>query len=215
MTPRTVIFSASLGVVFLLLGCASKIGDSCTTSTECSAQGDRLCDTSQPGGYCTVPGCSEDSCPSEASCIAFRASVSQHADCEGTSSRTRLRRTYCMRRCHKDSDCRSDYACVDLARANPWGAIVVEEGQRHGKVCIVPASFDPELIEENDGQVCTGAESVEVPEPTVPATAGAGGGGGAAGGAGAPETAGGGGETAGSAGAGGSTDAGGSAGTTG
>ncbi|HKO50071.1 MAG TPA: hypothetical protein VJV79_20210, partial [Polyangiaceae bacterium] len=37
----------------LALGCTPKIGDDCSVSTNCSTTGDRLCDITQPGGYCT------------------------------------------------------------------------------------------------------------------------------------------------------------------
>ena len=44
-------------------GCAAEIGDSCQTNVECSPNGDRICDTAQAGGYCTVQGCSAGGCP--------------------------------------------------------------------------------------------------------------------------------------------------------
>ncbi len=50
-------------------GCGSQIGDSCQTSTDCDPNGNRICDLSQPGGYCTVMGCDETTCPSEATCV--------------------------------------------------------------------------------------------------------------------------------------------------
>ncbi len=49
-------------------GCASRIGDDCTTNTDCSPDGDRICDTSVEGsGYCTVEGCDTGTCTGEAS----------------------------------------------------------------------------------------------------------------------------------------------------
>jgi hypothetical protein len=54
-----------------LAACGRSIGDSCTTNTDCSPNGDRLCDISQPGGYCTIDGCDTTSCPSEAVCVRF------------------------------------------------------------------------------------------------------------------------------------------------
>jgi len=62
-----------LGLVGLtaLAACGHSIGDSCLLSTDCSANGDRTCDLAQPGGYCTIEGCDDKSCPSEAVCIRF------------------------------------------------------------------------------------------------------------------------------------------------
>lgn len=54
-----------------------------------------MCDTSQPGGYCTVTPCETNSCPEEAVCIEFPD-----------------RSHYCMFRCESGSDCRGDYQCV-------------------------------------------------------------------------------------------------------
>ena len=53
------------------LGCGKKIGDQCQTASDCDPSGSRICDLSQPGGYCTVLGCDETSCPSEATCIRY------------------------------------------------------------------------------------------------------------------------------------------------
>ncbi len=55
------------------------MGDSCATNADCSPLGDRFCDVSAPGGYCTVEGCdirlvngtTTDTCPSEAVCVRF------------------------------------------------------------------------------------------------------------------------------------------------
>ena len=96
----------SLLALLLSLGlsagaCKKVIGDGCTASTDCSAQGDRQCDVSQADGYCTVQGCDPNSCPDEALCIGFDA----HAP--------RLERRYCMAACDVDDDCRTpEYRCV-------------------------------------------------------------------------------------------------------
>jgi len=52
-------------------GCKRQIGDDCKTATDCDPSGTRACDLSQPGGYCTIMGCDETSCPSEATCIRY------------------------------------------------------------------------------------------------------------------------------------------------
>ena len=37
-----------------LASCGKKIGDSCQTASDCDPSGTRICDISQPGGYCTI-----------------------------------------------------------------------------------------------------------------------------------------------------------------
>src|SRR5260221_10129318 len=88
-----------------LSGCTPSIGDKCVLSTDCSIRGDRLCDTSQPGGYCTVFNCSGNSCPDEAACILFNGRVQGCAYDDHVISRTA--RTFCMATCSSDSDCRT------------------------------------------------------------------------------------------------------------
>jgi hypothetical protein len=64
-------------------GCALHIGDSCTTNVQCSPLGDRFCDLSSPGGYCTVEGCDSASCPDSAVCIRFFSlKASSSATCD-------------------------------------------------------------------------------------------------------------------------------------
>ena len=100
--------SSSNGVValavFALLalvgvsGCKPQIGDACTLSTDCSTLGDRLCDTSMPGGYCTVFGCEANQCPSDSLCVEIHPNSDRFA------------RRFCLAPCGKQSDCRSGYA---------------------------------------------------------------------------------------------------------
>jgi hypothetical protein len=51
--------------------CSHQVGDGCSTNVECSPLGDRFCDLSSPGGYCTIEGCDSISCPSGSVCIRF------------------------------------------------------------------------------------------------------------------------------------------------
>lgn len=118
-------------------GCGAEIGDSCSSNVECSAMGDRICDTSQRDGYCTVEGCDMDSCPEEAVCIRFfptaflsvacdphtedavDPSIEPTDHCTGEeiclsggycALRTQERR-FCMKTCGSDGDCRDGYEC--------------------------------------------------------------------------------------------------------
>lgn len=107
-----------LGVVGA--GCTPRIGDSCSTSTNCSINGDRLCDTSQPGGYCLVPDCQADRCPDDAVCVRFR------------SDEPRLAISFCMKGCASDGDCREGdgYRCLGPDGLPPeLGIRIVDEGR--------------------------------------------------------------------------------------
>jgi len=124
---RAVLRSAFLTALFVVLvsGCGKQIGDSCTTNVDCDQYGNRDCDLSAPGGYCTVDGCDEQSCPSEAVCIrvfpyeAPGATCSADVGCNGDSlclpegfcvPRASERR-FCERTCGSNGDCRGGYTC--------------------------------------------------------------------------------------------------------
>src|SRR5262245_58986339 len=69
-------FAAQLVLVLAVVaaagaGCRREIGDDCSTAADCNPNGSRSCDTSQPGGYCTIQGCDETSCPEEAVCMRY------------------------------------------------------------------------------------------------------------------------------------------------
>jgi hypothetical protein len=83
----------------LCAGCAAEIGDECGSNVDCSTNGDRVCDTSAPGGYCTILGCRAGTCPEEAVCVVWDDGVAE--------------RQLCMRTCGSGSDCRDDYQCFD------------------------------------------------------------------------------------------------------
>jgi hypothetical protein len=102
-------------------GCTPQIGDSCTLSTDCSTRGDRLCDTSMPGGYCTIFGCEANQCPGDSVCVEF------HPDSP------RFARRFCVAPCGKGSDCRGEYACVSPADRD---ARILDSDPAHGSVCL-------------------------------------------------------------------------------
>jgi hypothetical protein len=68
---RTVSLLTILLVGALASACSKKIGDGCQTNIDCAQDGTRICDLSQPGGYCTEDGCDDSSCPSESICVRF------------------------------------------------------------------------------------------------------------------------------------------------
>jgi hypothetical protein len=122
------------------IACAHHIGDGCSLSTDCSPNGDRICDLDSPGGYCTVPGCEYDNCPQEAICVRFFSISSTNRTCD-PSMATRpfdpmatnactpdeictlsgycVPRTaeirFCMLACGRNKDCRDGYECRDEA----------------------------------------------------------------------------------------------------
>jgi hypothetical protein len=130
------VFRGSLAffAVLAAAACTPSIGDKCVLSTDCSVQGNLVCDNAQPGGYCTMLNCSGNSCPGGAGCVLFNAAVQGCAYTDRSISRTG--RTFCMAQCHKDSDCRGGYICAD-PRLSPWNAILLDDAQNE-RVCIVP-----------------------------------------------------------------------------
>jgi hypothetical protein len=122
--------------------CGDEIGDECSLSTDCSTQGDRICDISSPGGYCTIIGCDFDTCPEESVCVRFFSVAESNRECDpsredlGEESRCTadelctltgvcVPRTaeirYCMRTCDKNSDCRDGYECRNEERMRRHG----------------------------------------------------------------------------------------------
>jgi len=70
LAPRLVLLLAAASAISLG-ACKREIGDDCSTGADCEPNGSRICDLSQPGGYCTIVNCDETSCPSESACIRF------------------------------------------------------------------------------------------------------------------------------------------------
>lgn len=149
---------AALVACLSFIACQPQIGDECSTSVDCSASGERGCDITQPGGYCTVSGCDPGSCPDDSVCIAFGTQVSPAAGCADASGLSRFQRSFCMASCDSSKDCRSAYECLDVsAPGNPWSAVVID-ARESGKVCVVPSTGAP--VKEGPHQVC------EAPSPS-------------------------------------------------
>jgi hypothetical protein len=104
-SARTLSLLFSLALLVPLVGCGNEIGDACETALDCSSQGSRLCDRTQPHGYCTLRGCEQGTCPEESVCVKFRP------------EQERLAVTYCMYGCEEDDDCRNDegYQCMSAS----------------------------------------------------------------------------------------------------
>lgn len=128
------VVAAMLGA---LAGCTPSIGDQCVLSTDCSTQGDRLCDTSQPDGYCTEFNCAADSCPDQAACVLFNANIPGCGfDDRSGAYGSRVARAFCVANCKSDGDCRGGYVCRS-PRAAPWNGIILDANQLN-LGCLVP-----------------------------------------------------------------------------
>jgi len=153
-----------------LTACRPKIGDACATSTDCSVQGDRLCDTTQLGGYCTIFTCEPTKCPDDSACAAFNGPDLSNL-CSSLSLQTRLERTFCLRTCESSSDCRPGYICADRTalRDNYRGEIL--DGTPATRICLVAVSLQTEA--SASGAACPAVSSVEVPYATLVGLGGA------------------------------------------
>jgi hypothetical protein len=136
--PALMRIALVLTLVVAAIGCGKEIGDECVLSSDCSPNGDRLCDTASSGGYCTIQGCDFNTCPEESACVRFFTGNFANKPCDpateddlgGTptndcsldelcsfggacvprSSEVR----FCMRTCEGSGDCRDGYECRDL-----------------------------------------------------------------------------------------------------
>ena len=130
--------------VIALSACTPSIGDKCVLSTDCSTRGDRLCDTSQPDGYCTQFNCARNACPDNAACVLFNAAIQGCGyDDRSGGYGSRVARAFCIASCGQDSDCRPGYICAD-PRSAPWGGFVQDDVQDRRTCLVVPAGYDPD-----------------------------------------------------------------------
>lgn len=142
--PHSLLLLCTAIAALALGACAPEIGDECKTSLDCSSQGSRLCDRTQPHGYCTLRGCEQGTCPEESVCVKFRP------------QQERLSTTWCMAKCDGDGDCRSDegYRCTtahDFAVGSETEAeILGRPDQRFCSVALEPIA-PPDAPAESDG----------------------------------------------------------------
>jgi hypothetical protein len=130
----TVTRYATLGLLLLapFAACGKKIGDACKATFDCNqADTTRSCDISEPGGYCTVEGCDQSSCPEEAVCVSFYPRLfldpsdpsTKHCSAtmpcapdeicldEGVCASRLSEVRQCMLSCDDGGDCRDGYEC--------------------------------------------------------------------------------------------------------
>jgi len=135
-------YLAALAIAaFILAGCTPGIGDRCTLSTDCSVQGNRLCDTSQPNGYCTLTPCTANSCPDNAACVEIGASVPGCAY-DDYAAPSRVGTSMCLKTCNSDSDCRQSdgYSCA--SPSGPGSSNVVLDTNQSERVCLIVSLVD-------------------------------------------------------------------------
>jgi len=138
----TVALGAFAGAAALVLsGCQPHIGDHCTLNTDCSLQGTRVCDNSQPNGYCTSFNCGPDSCIDNAVCVVLYSSV-PGCPYDGYESPSRTARSMCLAPCGQSSDCRQSdgYECANPA-SPPWDGLIIDDNTNQ-KVCLAIPDFD-------------------------------------------------------------------------
>ncbi len=152
--------------------CGKEIGDSCVIATDCSPNGDRICDTLSKDGYCTVQGCDYSTCPGEAACIRFFTGTFSNKPCEpnklpdacasdptnccsldelcaisndmigGNCVPHSSEVRYCMRKCGSDGDCRDGYECRDLQKMKDHGGEPVLAPVTNSSGQLEPAPID-------------------------------------------------------------------------
>jgi hypothetical protein len=128
LRPSTV-FQLALLLAVAATGCRREIGDECVTAVDCNPNGSRACDATQPGGYCTIQGCDEGSCPEEAVCIRYFPAQFLTKPCNpmpptdpncdadeicldgGLCAPLSTELRYCVKSCASVDDCREGYEC--------------------------------------------------------------------------------------------------------
>ena len=187
---RLAALAVSLTAAALGLGCTPQIGDDCSVSTNCSTTGVRLCDITQPGGYCTIFNCEPGSCPDDSKCVNFGTKLSLKPDataCIPSQANSPYKRSFCMASCSKDSDCRNGdgYRCFAPSEFHA----VLAEHESGAKVCAVPPTPAPTTPSVDDprgtlNEVCIGSDAGPADDSSSASGGGAGASGGGASGAG-------------------------------
>ena len=148
-----------LGFAAIAAGCGYKIGNSCIVSTDCSADGTRLCDTaSLPDGYCTIQGCDYDTCPSDSECVSFFTGSFSNKPCDYLTENTTTDACsldeicalnnecvprvaeirFCMATCSSNGDCRGGYECRHDEDPDTNGDYAIGSMQADGGQVVLP-----------------------------------------------------------------------------
>jgi hypothetical protein len=167
--------SWALSAAIVMLGCTPDIGDSCKTVADCSLTGDRICDVTSPGGYCTQFNCIPGKCPDEAVCVGFFTKLSNA--CSEPLTDQRFERSFCMKKCSSGSDCRESegYACLQPQSVGV-NAVVLEGGEAaNSSVCMVnqvPPTTPSSMPPPEEPQICSAPEIGPDATTTIDASSG-------------------------------------------
>jgi hypothetical protein len=153
MIRQLILVLATLLPAALVAACGDKVGDSCSFASDCASDGSRICDSSQPEGYCTVLGCDYNTCPEDSVCVRYftgsfanrpcepatedvatdMCSLAEYCEIDGRCAPLASEIRYCMATCGSDGDCREGYECrtLELMRAH-GGEPVLEPGLKLG-----------------------------------------------------------------------------------
>ena len=115
-------------VVMVLGGCGPEVGDDCKDSLDCASDGSRFCDYTQPEGYCLIQGCRADECPEEAVCVKF--GLDEQA------------RTFCLRHCKDNGDCRGGYECVAPDPSADLPTEIIDDAPEGNQYCASRVSVE-------------------------------------------------------------------------
>jgi hypothetical protein len=148
----------------VVAGCQPKTGDKCRTSTDCSSRGDRICDTSQPEGYCTIFNCLGGGCTEKGggSCVAIDVRI-PGCSYDDRRSPARTARSLCLANCEDDTDCRRgdyssgydyEYECVTPEDRGAVSLELVQPGQKAKKVCMLKGYVIPAVGDAGEANVC-------------------------------------------------------------
>jgi hypothetical protein len=155
---------------FGLAGCQPQIGDRCVLNTDCSISGTRQCDTSLPGGYCTIFNCGPNSCPDQSACYLFYSEVQGCPYDDHQPSRTA--HSFCMKDCQQDGDCRAGYVCKTLRELSgpPWDALLLDDNQNQNVCVPVPDQGDSGVPDANAPPlpVCQANPDIDAAFPPPP-----------------------------------------------
>lgn len=162
---RSIFLLMTAALAWLSTGCTPDIGDPCHLPSDCSASGDRICDTTFKGGYCTQFNCEPGDCPEDSVCVAFLQFGSSAPECQDTQETPRFQRTFCMKSCDQKSDCRTDegYKCIPVGDVTAWSATVVEEGHPNKRVCMPP--YEGSEPRSSETEVCSPPADASFPPP--------------------------------------------------
>lgn len=156
----------AVAIAALVAGCGYQIGASCVVDTDCSADGSRFCDQTQPGGYCTIMGCDYNTCPSDGECVKFYLGSFANEPCDYTTEDTgsgsdacsydeecsvanecvprSAEVRYCMSNCDNNGDCRSGYECrhYNTMKGSNGGYLPGSMQLDGGEVVLAPGNKD-------------------------------------------------------------------------